>query len=81
MRERFKIVFRKPFSRLKEGHIVDSIVAYNSSNYSYGDDYDQVRKRLIIDFWLFVIKIEWLRKKPPTMTEKIYGQIGNKRKK
>lgn len=70
------IHFRKPYSRLKEGILIDSIVAYGSHPYSYGDDFDKHQKRLYIDLWLITLDIRWLRKAPPTRAEKIYGKIG-----
>lgn len=68
--------FRKPFSHPKEEGIdPNAIVVYRSRPYTYGDDFDQIKKGLWIDLWLFVVRFEWVKKVPPTRSQKIYGNL------
>ena len=72
------IAFRKLYSEPVEGEMLNSIVAYRSRAFTYGDEYDEVIKTIWIDFWLFVVRFSWVKKKPPTRSQKIYGQMSKK---
>lgn len=68
--------FRKPYGRQREKGInPNAIVVFRSKPESYGDDYDEIRKWLYVDLWLFTFTYSWVKKIPPTRSKKIYGNL------
>jgi len=64
---------RKPFRKVKEGEMFDSIIAYDSHTFTQWYDGTVTDKRLIrIDLWILVLYFEWWSK-PRPIDEKEIG--------
>jgi hypothetical protein len=57
------LLFRRPYSRLREGAMPEGIINYDSFDYKTdGKTITSRRHYLIIDLWLVIVSFQWTTK-------------------